>query len=596
MSRHQTLLRGLLALCLVIATSVAHGASVLERLPSDALGFVVVRDLASFDIKAEAWLKAFNAPFPGPLAFLKLAAGVSDGLHTHGELLVAAIPGERLKLCVWIPVNDYDRMITSLHGTTQERIAAVTIAGEDVLMAKQGDWALVMDPDQRAVMEALMDATPAPPPKIVAWKPWIETNDVTAVLLPGGIRTAWAWLMRPSDTRSARNLSPEPAIEDPFGEPESEDASGQAGAPAGDIWAALRNSIRIYLRDMPKLGSAITEAEAIAVGFRSDEQGNALAGVKVACHDGWLLTNSEDKVAEEKSLPPSLFNEGEFVLSGAGRVPTSLATAAASVYVRLLTSGLRSDFHTEFDDEAVSRLQDAVERAVTDVHSAEVLRRPGENKEGVYTNGFLAVRVGSSADFVAHAADVMRLWNEMSRAAGGETRLVFETDKPRIADREATHFSIDMAAAMGAPGLPEVRQSMEQLFGTGGKLRIYLVPIDKNTVLLATATEEQTATAAQVLALGQTARLDRPPLQTANQLLPQQADSRLFFSPHGYTNWLKRQMDAVLGPIIGGPIVRQFPKSAPVGVAGGFGPQELWIDAAVPVDTIHQAAAYLQQR
>lgn len=568
----------------------------LERLPNDALGFVVVRDLARLDARTESLMKVFNAPFPGPLAFLKLAAGVSDGLDTHGELLVAAIPGERLKLCVWIPVEDYDRMIASLDGTTQERIAAVTIAGEDVLMAKQGDWALVMDPDQRAVMEALMDATPAPQPRIVAWRPWIETNDVTVVLLPSGIRTAWTWLMRAGDPRSAGAPSPEIAVEDPFSEAANEDTVGQSEGPAGDVWAIIRNSIHGYLREMPNLTSAIMETEAVGVSIRSDEQGNALASVKIACHDQWLPTNGDDGGGQMNVLPPSLYNEGEFVLSGAGRVPTSLAAEISSVYVRLLTSGLRSDFHTEFDHEAIDRLQDAVERAVADIHSAEVLRRPGENKEGVYTNGFLVARVGSSADFVAHASEVMRLWNEMSRAAGGETRLVFETDKPRIANLEATHFSIDMAAAMGAPGLPEVRQSMEQLFGAGGKLRIYLVPIDDHTVLLATATEEQTAAATQVLTLGQTPRLDRPPLQTANQLLPQQAAWRLFFSPHGYTSWLKRQMDAVLGPIIGGPIVREFPKSAPVGIAGGFDQQELWIDAAVPVDTIHQAAAYLQQR
>ncbi len=594
MLRNQSLLRIYVVLWIGTVATFGQCASVVEHLPSDSLGFIVVRDLARFDAKTEAWWKAFNAPFPGPMEFLKLAAGVSDGLNSHGEFMVAMLPGDHPQLCVWLPVENYERMIASLHGTAQESISAVTIAGEDLLMAKQGDWALLMDPDQRDVMETMIDAQPPISPRIAAWNAWMGTNDATVVLLPNGIRTAWNWTEKSSGGHPINEPMPEPA-DDLFGPGNNESEVKDGDAPS-DRWEIIRKSMRGYLQDMPQLASAITETEAIAIGLRCDDQGNALVGVKVACQDGWMIANGVGPTTADKALPPSMFGDGEFVVSGAGWVPRSLATAAASVYVRNLTSGLRADFHTEFDDEAIGRLQDAVELAITDIRSTEVLRLPGLEKEGVYTNGFIALRVGSSAEFLTRAADVFRLWNEMSRDASTETQLVFETGKSRIANLDATQYSIDMAAAIGAPGLPEVRQSMEQLFGAGGKLRIFLLPIDDQTVLLATATEEQLAATAQTMLLNQPARLDRGTLKTSNQLLPQQADWRLFLSPHGYTAWLKRQMDAVLGPIIGGPIVREFPACSPVGIAGGFNKQELWIEAVLPADTIKQASIYLQQR
>ena len=97
------------------------------------------------------------------------------------------------RFCVWLPVADYDRFIKSLGATSIDGIAAATIAGEDLLVARRGDWALVMDPDQRERLAELAAATPAPPP-MPAWKPWINSNDVTVVAFAPGLREFFAWL------------------------------------------------------------------------------------------------------------------------------------------------------------------------------------------------------------------------------------------------------------------------------------------------------------------------------------------------------------------------------------------------------------------
>ena len=68
-----------------------------------------------------------------------------------------------------------------------------------------------------------------------------------------------------------------------------------------------------------------------------------------------------------------------------------------------------------------------------------------------------------------------------------------------------------------------------------------------------------------------------------NALLPAESDWRAFVDPHRYNDWVRRESMAMIGvPIIGGPMVRDFPTSPAVGIAGGIQDGEVWIDAAVP--------------
>ena len=50
----------------------------------------------------------------------------------------------------------------------------MTIAGEDLLVVRQDDWAVVMDPDQRDRLEMLRDAKPTPPQQVNDWSEWVS--------------------------------------------------------------------------------------------------------------------------------------------------------------------------------------------------------------------------------------------------------------------------------------------------------------------------------------------------------------------------------------------------------------------------------------
>ena len=202
-----------------------------------------------------------------------------------------------------------------------------------------------------------------------------------------------------------------------------------------------------------------------------------------------LLEDAANKPIEQ---PFTTYESGGFVLSGAGHVPPSVLTKLATAYAQLTADELNDSEGTmQFDDATLKQLEESIGKAAAEVRSVTVLSQPGEEAQPVYTNEFLTLRVASAATFVTHANEVMRLWNKANRDAKGEMLFVFDVEEVKLGERTATQYSLDMAGLAGGVILPEIRQSMEKLFGPGGKLRFWVVPADDNTVLLASATPDQ---------------------------------------------------------------------------------------------------------
>ena len=130
---------------LALAPVIACGADVLQQVPSDARGFVVVHHLNAVDAKIQSLSTELRNKNFSPLAFLKSVAQIQDGVNVDGDLLLVIYPdanGDNAKprYAVWLPVTDYAHFAKSVGATSLQGVAAVTIAGEDLLVAHVGDW------------------------------------------------------------------------------------------------------------------------------------------------------------------------------------------------------------------------------------------------------------------------------------------------------------------------------------------------------------------------------------------------------------------------------------------------------------------------
>ncbi len=590
--------RRLFVQALVLVTLLpfaAVGADILAEVPSDALGFVVVHDLATLEGKIERLSSVTGRNLPRPLTFLKAMAGVSEGVDSNGDFLLAFFPDAgdgQIQFCVWLPIRDYDQFLKSVRGTESRPIAAATLAGENVIIARHNDWALIMDPEQRTRLADLASSTPSST-VIANWKDWIASNDVTGVAFSTGLHQFSDWLS---------GDDPEHADENPFGSlnnPRHQRGFQLVafnGSPK-EILQSTRQQFQEWLAAAPEMAAALQQVPVAACGIRVDKDNNAAFSFRAAMDRDLAGELADSTPTRHQELPFSGYAGGGFAMQAAGHVSRSLLSAVGTTYLRRTVADLKAEERTELRADALKQMEEAIEQAAAEVNGVHLLSQPGEKPQPVYTNEFATLRVTSAKKFVDHAGEVMRLWNTANRDAKGGTRLVFDVEETKIGQHAAQHYSLDVAALDGGVALPEIRQAMERLFGPGGKLQAWVVTVDDNTVLVAIATPDQVTALANVLDKKQPIEWKSPDFAQTNALLPAEASGRMFVDLHRYVDWQNRETAAMNStPIIGAKPTVDFPTSPPVGVAFGIRASEAWCDVVAPVDTLAAASRFYEQK
>src|SRR3954467_14756462 len=194
-----------IVLLVVLTLSVpVKAANILDEVPTDALGVVVVHKIGDVDAKIRALTTSLRNNAFAPLAFLNTATGIQTGLQLGGDALLVVYSDTRgdkshLQFAVWLPVANYASFVKSLGASSTEGVSAVTVAGEDLLAVRRGDWAVVADPDQRDRLTQLDSATASPPALPANWKSWIASNDVAIVAFESGVHEFMSWAESASD-------------------------------------------------------------------------------------------------------------------------------------------------------------------------------------------------------------------------------------------------------------------------------------------------------------------------------------------------------------------------------------------------------------
>ena len=252
----------MLALALTVAcASAARAEGILDLVPDDALGVAVVHDLAGLDGKIQRLMNIFaelsEVKPPAPLAFIKTAAGLGEGLNESGDALLALLPGDSDPLSpkpmLLAPVSDYAKFAQSISGDESGEICRVTIAGEEVLVAKRGEYAMLMNVEHRPRMEAILAGASAAPSSMEKLQPWLGKNDFAVVVLPAGVDA----LMVAAEAGLA---SQRVQMENQFSDPQF-----------AELMANLKATLEIY---DAVLGFCNAEVSSAAVGVAIDDASN----------------------------------------------------------------------------------------------------------------------------------------------------------------------------------------------------------------------------------------------------------------------------------------------------------------------------------
>jgi hypothetical protein len=574
---------------IVIRPTASRAADVLQLVPRDALGFIVVNKLNTTDEKLKQLLNTLHANFPTPSVFLSDITGITEGIDANGSALVSVLPpgepGAAPEFCVWLPVQDYESMLTALDAPRGEPISEFRLGQENLLVARHDDWALIMDADQRTRMSNLLAASPSPPPAIARYKDWINQNDAAAVTFISGIRSIIIWAAQAKKEQVDGVSAPIEEVVDRALQTEQ-----LSPAAPDQLYAPIRAALADWITKYNKVTRLLVHSEVVGCAVRIDELGDALVSARV---DARQNRTPSKNAAADRELPHSLDEGGDFLYFGAGYFPQALIVAA-DAFVRSAEQDLRKEQRLTLDKDRFSRFQQALQETIAEVNSFELVKHPGGKSEGLLTNDFVVVRATTAKAFVDKASYAMRMWNTMNREAKSGNPLIFDVQELKVNARDATQYSLDVASAEG-PAIPETRQIMEAFFGPGGKYQLWLVPVDEHNVIFASATENEIKTALEALDRKHPIAWDAAPLADANQLLPSDADWRFFFNLRPYVAWSQKHSAAMTGPVFGGHPNRAFPRSPPIALAGRTTETEISATAVIPAATLQSAGEYLKK-
>lgn len=568
------------SVCCVLGALAAQAEGILDQLPSDATGFVAVHKLATANEKIERVLAIFQnlapGPMPGPLSLVKAATGVGPGVDEQGDALLALLPGEQSPFpprpLLLLPVTDYAEFAGSLGGDATGEICRVTLAGEEILLAKRDSYAALMNVEHRIHLEKFLTTKPQSPTELAPMEEWLATTDVAAGLTRVGVERLTAL--------GKEGLAQvESQVERDAADPGSERMVRQ-----------VQESIRIYEQVLEFFGAKV---QAGVVGLSIDEATNVRIAKRILfapADDGSSIRG----MTPLASSPLSSYASESFVVTGGGPLSPTFGAAMARAARQMLEQLPSGTGYEGFDSEDWDKLEESYRESLTGVQSMGVVLYPGEKDDGLLSNYYGVVKVDDAKAYLARYRNSLEINNELMGRAESDLSMVYEIAELEIDGKPALEATADVAAAATDPNVPMVAPLMKAMFGPDGKMRLYVVAADDRTVLMGVAPKERVAEAATFAISGKSGLESRYSVTQTTALLDPKAPWTLLASPQGAVAWGARWVSLFYAQFgAGAPEFPSFPETPPVGFAVNIVDDQLHAEMVWPVETLKEIAVYI---
>lgn len=575
------LFRFALAALLALAPLVASRAeSVLDHVPANALGLAMVHNLAAADAKVQQVEKIFadllSGPPPAPLALIRAAFGLGDGLNESGDVVLALLPGDeglaQSKPLLLVPVSDFAKFAASINGDASGEISRVTIAGQDVLVAKQGEFAVLMNVEHRPTMEGLLAAKPDSPPVLTALGSWLSSNEASVVLLPAAVDMLTAMGQTALAAQQA-NLDQQAA--DP---------------QLKEMMTNLKAGLEVYDKI---LGFCGAEVHAAAVGLAIDDATNLRVSDRIIFEQNGKVAAMQD-VPKLAGSAVAGFPAEPFIMAGGGPIPKSWVEALSKLTRAIIEQAPQLYGFENFDEAQWQKVEDSWKDAM-DVRSYSMVMFAGGKDEALYSNIFGILKVDDTQKYIAAARKSMAAWNELTAQSKSDIKMVSEVTEVEVAGKHGLLVTTDIAGAAGDENVPMMKPMWDAMFGNEGKMRMYWIPADGQTVIMAVAGEEAIKKALQWVADGEQGMAASATIKTTEGLLNPAAPWTMYVSPQGCVLWFERIYKLMLAQF-GAPAVTipPYPDGPPFGFSMNLTGGQFQGEMVVPVQGLKDLAAYIK--
>jgi hypothetical protein len=81
------------------------------------------------------------------------------------------------------------------------------------------------------------------------------------------------------------------------------------------------------------------------------------------------------------------------------------------------------------------------------------------------------------------------------------------------------------------------------------------------------------------------------------ELLPGDAPFVAYISPKGCVDWFRRMMNVMMGAFGGGgPVIREYPDTPPVGIAAGLEGRVIETDVVLPAEMLQGLSGFIREK
>jgi hypothetical protein len=553
---------------------------VTNYLPDNALGFVLIRNLAQANAKIERVTKIFAEvspmPIPAPLPVLKAATGLGDGINEQGDALLALLPGVREapnhRPLLLVPVSDYSAFAASIGGDASGEICRIAIAGEEVLAARLGDYAVLMNVEHRDVLESIIAATPRAVGSLEPLAKWTPQMDVSLVLTPSGLKSLTA-MGRPDPARRRAEQQP-------------------SEAHFADTFGQFSSTLGVYQEILDFLG---VELEAMALGVAIDDEANLEVHTRAVLADGGELAKLAS-AASSKISPLEGYRDEAFVFAAGGPIPPEHAELSSSFAARFLRAHPESYGFEELTEDEWQQVQEAWQSAMKGVRSLSMMMLPGGAEDPLYSNIYAVIEVDDAAAYLKSYAESMVVWNKLLSRTTTGINLHYETTETELAGKKGLLLTADLSEVANDPNVPMMKPLMEAMLGKDGKMLIYLIAANDTTVYMGVAEQDDVAARMDDVLKQEKGLTQSSDVEATLSLLNPQSGWVGIISPQGSVAWFTRLLGIFMAQFgQAPPAIPEFPQSPPLGFALSIDDDCVSTEMVCPVDTLKAAAVYLKK-
>lgn len=562
--------------CTIVAWALAttvHADDILEHLPGDALGVVVVNDLQHASDQLERLVEPFEISIPPLLDLLKISIGLGTGIRDSGNLAIALLQSEEsensIEPMVLLPISDYDAFANAIHADASGEICRVSILGEDVLVGAFGEYALMMNVESQAAMQQQIEREVDPERDrqtvvasyVESLIDWLPKQDVYALVMPAGINQL-----------SLRNKQArQPSIR-----------SGRV-LQEQSLWSGLVTPL-FRPNQFKWLGNNMVIA---AIGVDVDSASNVLVTTQVTMKRSSELARLALSGDPQRGSKLGLSDE-PFVVTGGGPLPKDSGRRLADFLYRNERTQAAASGLEALSEELWGKELEAYRLLFAEVSSCSFTMLPGKKGDPLLGNFIGTATVPNADEYLKTLQEIAAIWNEVTQKSTTDIKPEFDVVSTQRGSASVTELVVDVASTARDPNVPAFNWMLEAVFGAEGKLRVKFWQIDKTSLLFGMATDEQMNKAFQQVKTGSAELPDSSDIRTTLDMMNQASQWKVLVRPKGCVEWVSRVANEFLGVAVLSDqslAIPAIPDSPPAGLACHYSDRTWQLEAAFPAPT-----------